>query len=219
MLRVLAFLLLSLAVHLAVGQLLREPRLETQAVAAPQVLQASRLQLVAAPAKSSAVAAQPTPPARQQIKQAVARPRPAKPVVAPAPVKSLSTAAQAVTAPAPPPAAQASAPAGQSRPAPPAALAEVLSLQPSFRQPPQQPHYPSQARRRNQQGRVLLEVRLDERGAQRSLRVLRSSGVASLDRAAVEAVARWRFNPETSNGRAVPSRVQIPIQFALTASR
>lgn len=225
MLRVLAFLLLSLAVHLAVGQLLREAHRDapTQVIAAPQVLRPSVLQLISAPAKSPAVAAEPTPPARQEIKQAIATARPAKP----APTENPPAAAQAAAVPAPqqapqiaPPAmAQASAPARQSRPAPSAAVAEVLSLQPSFRQPPQQPRYPSQARRRNQQGTVLLEVRLDERGAQRSLSVLRSSGVASLDRAAVEAVARWRFNPETSNGRAVPSRVQIPIQFALTASR
>src|SRR3990167_4791819 len=98
-------------------------------------------------------------------------------------------------------------------------VAEVLSRKPSFREPPRQPNYPSQARRRNQQGVVLVEVRLDERGQQRSLNVLRSSGVESLDRAALEAVAKWRFRPETTGGQAVPSRVQIPIQFALTASR
>jgi protein TonB len=66
---------------------------------------------------------------------------------------------------------------------------------------------------------VLVEVRLDARGQQRSINVLRSSGVDSLDRAALEAVAKWRFLPETTGGQAVPSRVHIPIQFALTASR
>jgi protein TonB len=112
--------------------------------------------------------------------------------------------------------------APQTAPAKPVAtkpVAEVLSSKPSFREPPRQPSYPSQARRRNQQGVVLVEVRLDERGQQRSLNVLRSSGVESLDRAALEAVAKWRFNPERTGGQAVPSRVQIPIQFALTASR
>uniref|UniRef100_UPI0030EEAA08 energy transducer TonB n=1 Tax=Pseudomonas guineae TaxID=425504 RepID=UPI0030EEAA08 len=97
--------------------------------------------------------------------------------------------------------------------------AEVFSAKPSFRDPPRQPNYPAQARRRNQQGEVLVEVRLDAFGRQRSLNVLRSSGVDSLDRAALEAVAQWRFRPETSAGQAVPSRVQIPIRFALTASR
>lgn len=98
-------------------------------------------------------------------------------------------------------------------------MREVLSREPSFREPPGPPRYPAQARRRNQQGTVMLEVRLDERGEQRGLSVLRSSGIDSLDRAALEAVAGWRFRPETQGGRAVPSRVQIPIEFALTASR
>jgi protein TonB len=96
---------------------------------------------------------------------------------------------------------------------------EVLSRQPAFRLPPEQPRYPAQARRRNQQGVVLLEVRLDARGAQREIRLLRSSGFSSLDRAALEAVAEWRFHPEVINGQGVPSRVQIPVEFALMASR
>lgn len=230
MLRVLVFLLLSLAVHLAVGHLLREPQraAQIQAIAAPQVLRLSTLQLLPPSSPSPAVAstAQVESPVSPVAEQVVATPRPASP----APVKVRPAAVQAATAPsrqqapqvAPLATAQANVPTHQPHPAPPAVvteMAEVVSLQPSFRQPPQQPRYPTQARRRNQQGTVLLEVRLDERGEQRSLSVLRSSGIASLDHAAVEAVARWRFNPETSNGRAVPSRVQIPIQFALTASR
>jgi protein TonB len=98
-------------------------------------------------------------------------------------------------------------------------VAEVFSRKPSFRQPPRPPSYPSQARRRNQQGVVVVEVRLDARGQQRSLNVLRSSGIDSLDNAALDAVAEWVFRPETIHGQAVPSRVQIPIRFALTASR
>ncbi|WP_178106877.1 energy transducer TonB [Pseudomonas mangiferae] len=96
---------------------------------------------------------------------------------------------------------------------------EVFSRKPGFLQPPAPPRYPSQARRRNQQGVVLVEVRLDVRGQQRGLTVLRSSGVGSLDAAALEAVAGWRFRPETVEGQPVPSRVHIPVEFALTANR
>ncbi|NQD91286.1 energy transducer TonB [Pseudomonas sp. CrR25] len=95
----------------------------------------------------------------------------------------------------------------------------MFSRAPSFRERPKPPQYPTQARRRNQQGTVLVEVRLDARGAQRSLTVLRSSGVDSLDRAAIDAVSAWRFRPQSAGGRGVPSRVHIPIQFALSASR
>ncbi|MFZ3186337.1 MAG: energy transducer TonB, partial [Pseudomonas sp.] len=103
--------------------------------------------------------------------------------------------------------------------APAAAKQEVLSLKPAFHAPPAPPRYPAQARRRNQQGVVMIEVRLDERGEQRELKLLRSSGVDSLDQAALDAVAVWRFQAEVRDGQSVPSRVQIPIQFALTANR
>lgn len=104
-------------------------------------------------------------------------------------------------------------------PAAPPQVKEVFSRSPSFLRPPAAPRYPSLAKRRNQQGVVLLEVCLDEHGRQLALQVVRSSGVQSLDEAALEAVAAWQFRPETEDGRAVPSRVQIPIEFALTASR
>ncbi|MCU9951331.1 energy transducer TonB [Pseudomonas sp. PDM13] len=97
--------------------------------------------------------------------------------------------------------------------------AEAVIDQPSFLTPPKPPIYLAQARRRNQQGVVLVEVRLDERGGLREMKLLRSSGIESLDEAAMNAVASWRFRPEVQDGEPVPSRVRIPIEFALTASR
>jgi len=226
MLRLSMFLLLSLAVHVAVGWLLhgagRRPAL-AQASAAPQVLRLVALQQLPAPQPP---ALPPQPQRRPDAKlpkglpdkplapkvAAVAAPRApaaAKPV-APTPV--MSEPASADSAPAAAPVAS-NAPAGEFEPR------EVLSREPRFREPPGPPSYPAQARRRNQQGRVMLEVRLDARGEQLGLSLLRSSGIDSLDRAALEAVSGWRFRPQTAGGRAVPSRVQIPIEFALTASR
>jgi protein TonB len=181
--------------------------------------------------------AKPVKPARPAIAVAKAKP-PAPPVqaaaVKPAPKATApqatalaeKTAAQTAQPPAAP-AVSATAAATSTSTATATATAtaaaetevEVLSRQPAFRLPPEQPRYPAQARRRNQQGVVLLEVRLDARGAQREIRLLRSSGFPSLDRAALEAVAEWRFHPEVINGRGVPSRVQIPVEFALMASR
>ncbi|WP_298183277.1 energy transducer TonB [uncultured Pseudomonas sp.] len=230
MLRFSLFLLLSLAVHVAGSRLhgtTQRPALSAaQTADAPQVLRLAAV-LQAAPA---ALPEQPQPLRQVAVSQALA-------VKPSAPVPTAKPQAIAVPAETPPGSALARAPnspavsptvtadAAPAAPAAPAAavaappLAEVLSRQPSFRQPPRQPSYPSQARRRNQQGVVLVEVRLDARGRQRSLSVLRSSGVDSLDRAALEAVAQWHFRPETAGGQAVPSRVQIPIKFALTASR
>jgi protein TonB len=229
MLRLLLSLLLSVALHLAGWQLfgMAQPVLLGAAYAtvqapeppitavflAPAAVAQSAPPLPVAPPKAAlpskpvavktfrpALAAQAKPaPLPATVKQTVARPAPADVV-----------SAQAAAAP---------AQVESARPASAAVAAEVLTSKPSFREPPRQPSYPSQARRRNQQGVVLLEVRLDALGQQRSLNVLRSSGVESLDRAALQAVAAWRFNPETTDGQAVPSRVHIPIQFALTASR
>lgn len=230
MLRLLLSLLLSLALHVA-GWLLYGVAQPPELNAAHASVQAAQPHITAvllapapveskmpaAPAPAPAPALPRKPAAVQAVKPAVTpQPKPTpvsvpskQPVAQAAPVESASR--QAVAA----------APAllEPAKPARSRAVAEVLSSKPSFREPPRQPRYPSQARRRNQQGVVLLEVRLDELGRQRSLNVLRSSGVESLDRAALQAVAAWRFNPETTDGQAVPSRVHIPIQFALTASR
>lgn len=228
MLRLSLFLLLSLALHVA-GWLLhgeaQPPALSAaQTREAPQVLRLAAVLQQAAPAPAKlpeqpqrqAVVPRKAPAPKPVLQAPVAK---AKPAVAAQPTQNQPVQAQPTEATSQSAAVLAAAQAAPAKPVATKPVSEVLSSKPSFREPPRQPSYPSQARRRNQQGVVLVEVRLDERGQQRSLNVLRSSGVDSLDRAALEAVAKWRFRPETSGGQAVPSRVQIPIQFALTASR
>lgn len=97
--------------------------------------------------------------------------------------------------------------------------AEVISTEPRFARAPAPPVYPAQAKRRQQQGTVWVEVRLNARGAQLAVQVLRTSGVPSLDKAALAAVRKWQFLPEQHNGVGVPSRVHIPIEFAIAAHR
>ncbi len=234
MLRLSLFLLLSLALHAASWLLHGEaqpPALSAaQTREAPQVLRLAAVLQQAEPAPVK-LPEQPQPQPQPQRQVVVPRKSPApkpvvqapvakaKPAVAAQPTQNQPVQAQPTEATRQSAAVRAAAQAAPVKPVATKPVAEVLSRKPSFREPPRQPNYPSQARRRNQQGVVLVEVRLDERGQQRSLNVLRSSGVESLDRAALEAVAKWRFRPETTGGQAVPSRVQIPIQFALTASR
>ena len=238
MLRLLLCLLLSLGLHAFCAGLLRASLAqasEARSEALPPVVQLISLApLAASPPLAPAVA-------KPLLATQAASPKPAAPVLAPAKVrrtpKPLAAVRQSLesakpTAPAEPvPNARPANPAAVVSPALPAAgrapavvplqavRPEVLSLKPSFAQAPQPPRYPAQARRRNQQGVVLLEVRLDARGEQRELTLLRSSGVPSLDQAALTAVAGWRFRAEVRDGQAVPSRVQIPIEFALTATR
>lgn len=238
MLRLPLYLLLSVALHIGVGLLLRDIRAEAGVqLDAPAAMVVQMIDLSATPVPSTprlsaappaaskpevTPTAKPRPPVAQlparkpslpvaQIKTAQAKPRPrqtAKPAAAPSPQPALHSMASVSRPP-----AQAQSALARVTPR------EVFSQQPSFVSPPPAPRYPSQARRRNQQGVVLVEVRLDELGRQRELKLLRSSGVASLDSAALEAVSGWRFRPEMLDGQSVPSRVQIPIQFALTASR
>ena len=78
-----------------------------------------------------------------------------------------------------------------------------------------EPRYPRSAQRRNQQGVVLLNVIVDERGNPSKVSVLESSGYPLLDKAAIDAVNRWSFKPEQRNEAFVKSRVHIPVAFEI----
>lgn len=242
--RVGLFLLLSAVVHLAAGQWLdwRMPSTISSPVAAeqgraltlPTLLRVAPAQLPEREVELVEMTeASPAPVVPRVTKQAgPTAPDPApqtppvtvKPVVEP-PVKTplveqspsqqraAPTTQTTVTATAP-----RSSPQLQERSLPVEPM-EVVSQAPRFREPPAAPVYPAQARRRNQQGQVLVEVRLDTTGKQRELRLVQSSGFNSLDQAALEAVADWKFEPEVQAGQAMPSRVQIPIDFALNRRR
>jgi protein TonB len=70
------------------------------------------------------------------------------------------------------------------------------------------------ARRLGLEGEVLLRVFVAADGRPTDVVVLRSSGHAILDAAAVETVRnRWRFIPAMRNGVPVDDTVQVPIRF------
>jgi protein TonB len=77
------------------------------------------------------------------------------------------------------------------------------------------PPYPASARERGQQGRVVLHVRVGANGRALSVRVVRSSRYPVLDRAAQNAVRRWRFRPAMKNGKSVTATAMVPISFRL----
>ncbi|OIN12161.1 energy transducer TonB [Oceanisphaera psychrotolerans] len=86
---------------------------------------------------------------------------------------------------------------------------------PRFKTRPAPISYPAQARRRGLEGTVLVEVWLDEQGKQTKRVLARSSGTRLLDKAALKAIAKWRFSAYVENGRALAHRVHIPIRFKL----
>lgn len=78
-----------------------------------------------------------------------------------------------------------------------------------------QPAYPIPAMRRGMQGVVTLLVAVDVEGKVTQVRLLESSGHGILDRAAQDAVAKWRFTPATEGGEAVPGAARVPIRFRI----
>lgn len=126
----------------------------------------------------------------------------------------LQPAAVALAAPAPP-AAEPVPPAPAAAPPAPAATVQsggdlgtrVLSAPP--------PRYPTQSRRRREQGTVELLLTLGTDGSVEAISVSRSSGFERLDDAALSAVRRWRWEPTVQAGAPVRVRGIVAIPFVL----
>ncbi|HUH91369.1 MAG TPA: energy transducer TonB [Lysobacter sp.] len=75
------------------------------------------------------------------------------------------------------------------------------------------PSYPARALRRGESGTVLVQAHIGPDGVPTSVTVAEGSGSRLLDRAAVDAVRRWRFQPALQDGRPTVGTVNIPIEF------
>lgn len=80
------------------------------------------------------------------------------------------------------------------------------------------PRYPPEAARRGQQGTVELQVVVGTDGGALTVSVAVSSGFPLLDRAARDAVAKWRFRPGRAEGIAIPLTIPLALQFILVGS-
>jgi periplasmic protein TonB len=105
--------------------------------------------------------------------------------------------------PAPPPEAT-------RRAAPPPPTAPISAPVPT-RSPA--PRYPTAELRRGQSGEVLLRVHVGADGVPYAVDVVDGSGSRGLDRAAVEALRKWRFRPAMRGGQPVPGELLVPISF------
>jgi protein TonB len=76
------------------------------------------------------------------------------------------------------------------------------------------PEYPMAAAMNGEHGTVILRIHVSPQGSTAGVDVLRSSGYLLLDRAASEAVSRWRFLPAVKDGRAVESDMTMGFDFA-----
>ena len=77
------------------------------------------------------------------------------------------------------------------------------------------PAYPPLARLRGYQGVVVVFVEVLADGRVGQVEIRRSAGREILDRAALEAVRSWRFEPGRKEGRAVTMSVEVPVRFVL----
>jgi protein TonB len=77
------------------------------------------------------------------------------------------------------------------------------------------PEYPREALTNGVTGTVVLLVTVNADGDPVDVKVEKSSHDRSLDRAAVEAAKKWRFNPKTENGKRVEGVVRVPVDFNL----
>lgn len=153
--------------------------------------------------------------------------KPAPPTVKPAPAikkapvantRAEITVAQTPAEPVQPAIVEtARAPAVASPAAPAAPRSEPVTA-PAFnaaylRNPP--PRYPPAARRNSEEGTVLLRVLVTIDGSAVRVELDRSSGSASLDGAALEAVRNWRFVPARRGSQNVEDWVRVPVVFRL----
>ena len=77
------------------------------------------------------------------------------------------------------------------------------------------PVYPAMSKRMGEQGRVVMRVLIGADGVPQQAEVLQSSGHGRLDRAASDAVMRWRYVPGKRGGVPETMWFQVPIEFKL----
>lgn len=111
----------------------------------------------------------------------------------------------------PPPAMVEAAPAPGTAPATAAAAPNDRPMPIPGQSPP--PSYPPAALRRGDAGTVVLRVEVDATGRPFGVALVQRSGSRDLDRAATEAVRRWKFTPAVRDGQAVPGTIEVPFDF------
>jgi len=147
--------------------------------------------------------APPAPPSTGLSAPGVAPPPPAPPAQ-PAPPRAAPRPAAAPPAP-PKPMSSTSAPAPA---APSAASVDRMSA----------PAYPAEALASGVSGKVVMLIDIDAQGTAVAVEVEQSEPAGVFDRAAVDAAMKWMFSPELKDGKPVPGRVRVPIEFEASST-
>ena len=102
-----------------------------------------------------------------------------------------------------------------SPPAPPAPTPDIGASVDISSKNMNPPKYPPAAARAGIQGTVILIIDVDANGNVTNVSVEKSSRNRDLDRAAMDAARKWRFNPGQSNGQRSAGRVRVPVDFKM----
>lgn len=79
-----------------------------------------------------------------------------------------------------------------------------------------EPDYPMQARQRGQEGWVVLEFTISTAGTVKDVEVVASEPGSIFDRAAVQAVRKWKYNPKILDGKPVERPgVKVRLDFEM----
>ena len=90
-----------------------------------------------------------------------------------------------------------------------------ITISASYAKTNQKPEYPSQSRRYNEEGTVVLTVFVTAEGVAGIVEVKSSSGYPNLDQSAKDAVMHWHFNPATIDGKPIDESYSLSIPFKL----
>lgn len=75
------------------------------------------------------------------------------------------------------------------------------------------PHYPAELGCAGVGGVVMLDLTVGTDGKPAKVRLLGSSGQPALDKAALEGVKSWQFEPATRGGKPVVQGIRVPVNF------
>ncbi|HDX8385572.1 energy transducer TonB [Aeromonas hydrophila] len=164
----------------------------------------------------------PAKPVKKSVKPVVKPLKHSPPPVQPAKVMPVSSPQPPVTAPAPATTATATQASGGSASQSPAHKAgggagNSAPIARDARLNNPEPQYPYESRRRGEEGRVILNVRVTAEGTAASVEVDKSSGYRRLDMTARKTVSRWKFIPAKQNNVAVEASAKVTIIFKLRA--
>lgn len=78
------------------------------------------------------------------------------------------------------------------------------------------PKYPADLRSIGISGLVVIVCDVDEKGAVVAAKVEKSSNDA-FNRAAIEAVEKWKFRPAQMDGKPTAAQIKVPVKFTTDA--